>query len=174
MLTWLLVKWPRKQRALQALEVEQNGPSGVTQPEAGFCATYRQAPLPRFLLPPCGPWLASWTLVSFVPDNDNTISTRYLLQGLPLLSWLPYFLPGMELHCLSGLMGDKGEAAGKDCPGPVETLTIRDLSQMLCSVRVTWLCGWVTVHLVVSPHVTSPGLTSRVTGGMQWAGWSHS
>lgn len=96
----------------------------MTQPEAGFCATYRQAPLPCFLLPPSGPRAASWTLVPFVPDNDSTISTRPLLQELPLLGWLPYFLPGMELHCLSGLMGDKGEATGKGCPGTVETLAM--------------------------------------------------
>lgn len=57
----------------------------MTQPEAGFCATHRQAPLPRFLLPPSGPRAASWTLVPFVPDNDSTNFYKAPPAGAPLV-----------------------------------------------------------------------------------------
>lgn len=89
----------------------------MTQPEAGFCATHRQAPLPCFLLPPSGPWAASSTLVPFVPDNDSTNFYWAPPAGAPLVG-LAALLSAQDEAVLFfwlewGLEGTKERLLGK-------------------------------------------------------------
>lgn len=119
------------------MEVEQNGPSPVTQPEAGFCATPVRLHCPASCFSPVVPGQPLEVLYLLSLTMTAPISTRPLLQGLLLLGWLPYFLLRMKLHCFSGLMGRGGgtkeRLLGKAALAQWRHSPGRDLDQMFCS-----------------------------------------